>query len=102
MNVYDLLSAYGEDKDLLRKGGLLSTHGRVLVLLLADPTITQIAVSVILGVSPSAVEKSVAFWSDAGILKADKSGRNNVYTVDRKALDEHPDLKIVKLLLEHD
>jgi len=102
MNVYDLLSAYGEDKELLRKGGLLSTHGRVLALLLADPTITQIAVSVILGVSPTAVEKSVAFWSDAGILKTDKSGRNNLYSVDKETLYQHPDLKIVKLLLEHD
>lgn len=102
MNVYDLLSAYGEDKDLLRKGGFLSTHGRVLAILMADPSVTQIAMSVILGVSPSAVEKSVAFWVDIGILSSEKAGRNNVYTVNRQALDNHPDIKIVKLLLEHD
>jgi hypothetical protein len=102
MNVYDLLTTWGESKDLLKKGGLLSVNGRVLVTLIVDPAITQVAVSVILGVSPSAVEKAVAFWSDAGIVVAEKNGRNNKYSVNLEALYEHPDYKMLALLMKND
>jgi hypothetical protein len=102
MNVYDLLTTWGESKDLLRKGGLLSVNGRVLVTLIADPEITQVAVSVILGISPSAVEKAVAFWSEAGIIVAEKNGRNNKYSVNLEALHQHPDYKTLALLITND
>jgi hypothetical protein len=102
MNVYDLLTTWGESKDLLRKGGLLSVNGRVLVTLIADSTITQVAVSVILGISPSAVEKAVAFWLDAGIVVIEKNGRNNKYLVNLEALHQHPDYKTLALLIKND
>jgi len=85
-----------------RKGGILSTNGRVLLTIIADPDITQVAVSVILGISPSAVEKAVAFWSDAGIVVAEKTGRNNKYSVNLEALHQHPDYKTLALLIKND
>jgi hypothetical protein len=102
MNVYDLLTTWGESKELLRKGGILSVNGRVLITIIADPEITQVALSVILGVSPSAIEKAVAFWQDAGILTTEKNGRNNKYSVNLEMLYQHPDYKTLALLMTND
>jgi hypothetical protein len=102
MNVYDLLTAWGDSKELLRKGGILSTQGRVLVMIMADPEVTQVAVSVVLGISPSAVEKAVLFWVETGILSSERNGRNNKYLVDFDTLRSHPDYKVLALLINND
>lgn len=101
MNLYELLSAWGESKDVLRKGGILSTNGRVLVAMIVDPTITQISVAVLLGISQSAVEKSVAFWVEAGILSVEKQGRGNTYTVDWEEIRKHPDFLTLEVFLKN-
>lgn len=101
MNLYELLSAWGDSKDVLRKGGILSTHGRVLVAMIIDPSITQISVAILLGLSQSAVEKSVAFWVEQGILSVEKQGRSNVYAVKWDKLNEHPDFPTLSVLLGH-
>lgn len=97
MNLYELLSAWGDKRDLLKRGGILSTSGRVLVAIIIDETITQIAIAVLLGISQSAVEKAVSFWVDAGILTIEKKGRGNVYSVDWVKLQEHPDYPTLKV-----
>jgi DNA-binding transcriptional ArsR family regulator len=100
MNLYELLSAWGDSKEVLRRGGILSTNGRVLVAMIVDPSITQIAVAVLLGISQSAVEKAVSFWTEAGIVSVEKQGRSNVYSVHWNKLYEHPDFATLRVFLE--
>lgn len=102
MNLYELLSTWDDSKETLRKGGILSTHGRVLVAVIVDPAITQIAVAVLLGLSQSAVEKAVSFWVEAGILSVEKQGRSNIYSVHWDALQRHPDFPTLKVFLKND
>lgn len=99
MNLYELLSAWGDSKEILRKGGILSTNGRVLVAMIVDPSITQISVAVLLGISQSAVEKAVAFWVEAGILSVEKQGRGNIYAVNWDRVKEHPDFATLGVIL---
>lgn len=102
MNLYELLSAWGDKRELLKRGGILSTNGRVLVAIIIDDTITQIAIAVLLGISQSAVEKAVSFWVDAGILTVEKRGRGNAYSVNWVKLKEHPDYPTLKAFSKGD
>jgi DNA-binding transcriptional regulator LsrR (DeoR family) len=102
MNLYELLSTWSEAREITRRGGILSTNGRILVAIIVDPKITQIAISVMLGVSQAAIEKGVAFWEEAGIIEIHKQGRSNTYSVNWERLRDHPDYPTLKVFEKHD
>lgn len=70
---------------------LLSPAGRVLVAIMEDPSITQRALSVYLGVTESNVQKSVRTLVNNGLVEKTKIKGRNVYSVSSKALS-HPDV----------
>jgi predicted transcriptional regulator len=102
MDSNEMLNLWGNNIESLKSGGILSTNGRVLLAIIYDNQITQIAISVTLNLSESAIEKSVAFWKNAGIIDARKIGRQNVYTINFEALHTHPDFAIMKALIENE
>jgi hypothetical protein len=102
MDSNKMLNLWGDNIETLKSGGILSTNGRVLLAIIYAPEITQLAISVVLNISESAIEKSVAFWSRAGIIEVVKVGRRNVYSIDWVKLKEHPDFIIMKEFIEDD
>lgn len=71
---------------------LLSPSGRVLVAIMEDPTITQRALSIYLGVTESNVQKSIKSLTDAGIITKTKINSRNVYKINREVVQKHPDI----------
>ena len=100
MDSNKMLNLWGDNMDSLKSGGILSTNGRVLLAIIYAREITQLAISVVLNLSEGAIEKSVAFWGKAGILKTNKIGRKNVYDIDWEVLRQHPDYVIIKGFIE--
>lgn len=100
MDSNKMLNLWGDNMDSLKSGGILSTNGRVLLAIIYAKEITQLAISVVLNLSEGAIEKSVAFWTKAGILKTTKVGRRNVYDIDWDILQKHPDYVIIKGFIE--
>lgn len=72
---------------------LISLQGRVLIAILEDPTLTQRAISVYLGCSVGAVEKSIAALTDMGMITKTKLNRKNVYQVIPAKIEEHSDFE---------
>lgn len=77
-------------------GSLLSTSGRVLMGLSEDPEIGHLALSLMLGITETAVEKAVAKLINAGMLQVEKSGRKNKYTIVWDAVFCDKDFRIMK------
>lgn len=102
MDSNKMLNLWGDNIESLKSGGILSTNGRVLLAIIYDNQITQIAISVTLNLSESAIEKSVAFWKNAGIIDVQKIGRRNAYVVNSEALHAHPDFVIMKAFVENE
>jgi len=102
MDSNKMLNLWGSNIESLKSGGILSTNGRVLLAIIYDNRITQIAISVTLNLSESAIEKSVAFWKNAGIIEVRKIGRRNVYAINFDTLHTHPDFVIMKALIENE
>ena len=102
MDSNKMLNLWGDNIESLKSGGILSTNGRVLLAIIYDNQITQIAISVTLNLSESAIEKSVAFWKNAGIIDVQKIGRRNAYVVNSEALHAHPDFVILKAFVENE
>lgn len=102
MDSNKMLNLWGDNIESLKSGGILSTNGRVLLAIIYDNQITQIAISVTLNLSESAIEKSVAFWKNAGIIDVQKIGRRNAYVVSSEALHAHPDFVIMKAFVENE
>lgn len=102
MDSNKMLNLWGNNIESLKSGGILSTNGRVLLAIIYDNQITQIAISVTLNLSESAIEKSVAFWKNTGIIDVQKIGRRNVYTINFDTLHAHPDFAIMKALIENE
>jgi DNA-binding transcriptional regulator PaaX len=75
---------------------LLSTSGRVLIGLSEDPQIGHLALSLMLGVTETAIEKAVAKLVKAGMLKSEKEGRRNKYTILWDVVYNDRDFKIMK------
>lgn len=71
--------------------GLLSLQGRVLLCLLDDAQITRLALSLVLGVSESAVDKAIAALEAEKLLTVVRNGRRSGYIIDSEKLGSHPD-----------
>jgi len=80
--------SYNSEDDIL----LLSAAGRVMVAIMEDPSITQRALAVYLGVTESNVQKSIKNLVDAGLLEKTKLNSRNVYKVNSKKVVLHPDI----------
>ena len=100
MDSNKMLNLWGENSELLKSGGILSTNGRVLLAIIYAKEITQLAISIVLNLSESAIEKSVAFWVDSDILGVVKVGRRNAYSINWQKLKTHPDFVIIKEFIE--
>jgi len=74
---------------------------RVLMLIALDNEITQIAMSVILRVSETAIEKAVANLESDGIVIVERSGRRNRYVVDNNVLNSHREIIALKEFIEN-
>jgi DNA-binding transcriptional regulator PaaX len=75
---------------------LLSTSGRVLIGLSENPAVGHLALSLMLGVTETAIEKAVAKLVKAGMLKVEKNGRRNKYTILWDVVYCDRDFKIMK------
>ena len=74
---------------------LLSTAGRVLVVLMEDPTMTQRAVAVYLGLSETMIDRTVKSLIAAGLITKTKVNRQNVYQINKNLVENHPDIQRV-------
>jgi DNA-binding MarR family transcriptional regulator len=95
--VEDLMRALDKKKLFRYKNddeiNLLSTHGRVLMAIMQDPTLTQRAISVYLGCSETLVDKSVKTLVDKGLITKTKLNRQNVYRLNPKIIDSQSDIR---------
>ena len=71
--------------------GILSLPGRVLMCLLDDTEITRLALSLLLGVSESAIDKAIATLENENLLEVKRTGRKSRYIIDVANLGSHPD-----------
>ena len=85
-----------DSEDDINSEYLLSTSGRVLIGLSEDPQIGHLALSLMLGVTETAIEKAVAKLVKAGMLKSEKEGRRNKYTILWDVVYNDRDFKIMK------
>lgn len=85
-----------DNEDRGNSGSMLSTSGRVLIGLAEDPEIGHLALSLMLGVTETAIEKAVAKLIDAGILTMEKNGRRNRYTIMWDAVARDQDFQVIK------
>ena len=72
---------------------LLSTAGRVLVVLIDDPNLTQRAISVYLDLSETMIDKTVKTLIASGFITKTKVNRQNVYKVNEEEVLKHPDIR---------
>lgn len=95
--VEDLMRALDKKKLFRYKNddeiNLLSTHGRVLMAIMQDPTMTQRAISVYLGCSETLVDKSVKALVENGIVTKTKLKRQNLYRLSPAAIQNHSDIR---------
>ena len=71
---------------------LFTAPARVLIVLTEQPDITQRALSIYLGISEAAVQKSVKILIDNGLVAKTKVKGRNVYKINEKMLLEHSDI----------
>jgi len=72
---------------------LLSTAGKVLVVLLDDPTMTQRAISVYLDMSETMIDKTIKSLASAGLITKTKVNRQNIYKVNTELILQHQDVQ---------
>jgi DNA-binding MarR family transcriptional regulator len=72
---------------------LLSTAGRVLVVLSEDQNLTQRAISVYLDLSETMIDKTVKTLIAAGLITKTKVNRQNIYKVNEEQVLKHPDIR---------
>jgi predicted transcriptional regulator len=84
------------------KPTLLSTTGRVLCMMMADPKVTQITMSILFNVSETAIEKAVANLVNAGIVESVKNGRKNEYSIKWEVLSSHNDFQMMREIFLND
>ena len=68
----------------------LTNHTHVLVCLVRQPESTLRAVAVQVGITERAVQRIVAELEEAGVLRRERTGRRNRYTVDGSRALRHP------------
>jgi DNA-binding transcriptional ArsR family regulator len=71
--------------------GILSLPGRVLMCLLDDTEITRLALSLLLGVSESAIDKAIGTLENENLIEVRRNGRKSRYIIDVENLGSHPD-----------
>lgn len=81
--------SYSEPNEI----NLFSTTGRVLYTIMSEPTITQRALSVYLGISETMVEKTMKTLTEQGLITKTKVNRKNVYSFDVNLLSKNPDIQ---------
>lgn len=72
---------------------LFSTTGRILYTIILEPTITQRAMSVYLGISETMVEKTIKTLTEQGLITKTKVNRKNVYTFDINSIAKNADIQ---------
>lgn len=72
---------------------LLSTAGRVLVVITQDPTLTLRAIAVYLNLSETMVDRTIKSLVESGIITKTKKQRQNVYKVNYEAVKKHLDIQ---------
>jgi predicted transcriptional regulator len=72
---------------------LLSTAGRVLVVLSEDQNMTQRAIAVYLDLSETMIDKTVKTLIAAGLITKTKVNRQNIYKVNEEQVLKHPDIR---------
>lgn len=76
---------------------ILTSHGMVLFHLAADPSSTQRQLSDKLGLTERQIGRIVHDLSTAGIIRIERQGRHNIYTVNPDAALRHPTLAHISL-----
>lgn len=90
LNVLDnqKLLRYSNNDDI----NLLSTYGKVLIVLIDDPSMTARAVSIYLGLSETMVAKVFKSLISSGLITKTKDKRQNVYKINYEILKNHSDI----------
>ncbi|MGO8686290.1 MAG: helix-turn-helix transcriptional regulator [Candidatus Dormibacteria bacterium] len=73
-----------------REWTLLSNHGHVLVCLARDPEMRMRDIAQSVGITERACYRIVGDLEQAGLVRRERVGRNNRYTIDRTASMRHP------------
>jgi ribosomal protein S25 len=81
--------SYSEPGEL----SLFSTTGRVLYTIILEPTITQRAMAVYLGISETMVEKTMKTLAEQGLITKTKVNRKNVYTFNINLISKNADIQ---------
>lgn len=101
MRVDNLLSLWSDNVNNNSKPNILTTNARVLIMIMADSSMTQIAMSITLGVSETAIDKAVANLKNAGIISVERVGRRNRYLINDEALLKNRDILAIKEFIQH-
>lgn len=80
---------------------LFSTSGRILFTMMEEPTITQRALAVYLGISETMVEKTVKTLTEQGLITKTKVNRKNVYTFDVNSIGKNPDIQRLPIVMNN-
>ena len=114
--IADLRSILSNDEELIRKVissldshrivsyslpnelSLFSTSGRILFSIIMEPTMTQRALAVYLGISETMVEKTVKTLTEQGLITKTKVNRKNVYSFNTNVLGKNPDIQRLPLV----
>jgi len=75
---------------------LLTAPARVLVTLITEPGITRRAISMYLGITEAAIQKSINTLIKYGLITKTKVGSRNVYEIDTKAFLELSDISHIQ------
>ena len=115
--IADLRSILSNDEELIRKVissldshrivsyslpnelSLFSTSGRILFSIIMEPTMTQRALAVYLGISETMVEKTVKTLTEQGLITKTKVNRKNVYSFNTNVMGKNPDIQRLPLVL---
>ena len=79
---------YGKEGDI----ALLTAPAKVLITLILQPGMTRRAISVYLGVTEAAIQKSINTLMKYGLIAKTKVGTKNIYEIDKKKLLETSDI----------
>jgi hypothetical protein len=69
---------------------LLSNHGHVLLCVARDPEMRMRDIAQSVGITERACYRIVGDLEAAGLIRRERVGRNNRYTIDRAASMRHP------------
>ena len=116
--IADLRSILSNDEELIRKVissldshrivsyslpnelSLFSTSGRILFSIIMEPTMTQRALAVYLGISETMVEKTVKTLTEQGLITKTKVNRKNVYSFNTNVMGKNPDIQRLPLVFK--